>query len=158
MALAIMAMGLGRGFRDSYRDRRPEAEASRTVLVPPLDPVLTDHSDLVDSTDSRRLLESMVDAWLEGGRDPFVVEPPIRPEPTPDPLPPLHQFQLSAVWVQPGRRFAVINGQVVQAGDRIGSCTLEKCEPNAVWLANGVASRRLLLQRKPSTSPRFPSP
>jgi hypothetical protein len=158
IALAIMAMGLGRGIRESSLDRRPESEAPRTTLVPALDPVLAFRSDLVSSTASLRVLESMVDAWLADGRDPFVIEPPVRHEPPPDPLPALHQFQLSAVWVQPGRRLAVINGQVVQPGDRIGGCTLERCEPNAVWLANEVAARRLPLQRNPLTSPRSPSP
>ena len=153
IALAVVALGWGRGFRQPSRDpvlgseRPPSAEAA-----------LDSGRDAVETAPSIRLLDSAVDAWLVDGRDPFFPEPPGRLEPTPDPLPQVHQFQLAAVWVQPGRRLAVINGQVVRPGDRIGGCTLERCEPNAVWLANEFAARRLPLQRKPSSSPRLPSP
>lgn len=154
VVVAVMAMGLGRELRDSSNHRMAEPESPRAML----DLALESPSDMAISTVSRRVLDSMVDAWLVEGRDPFVVEAPVRPEPTPDPLPPVHQFQLSAVWVQPDRRLAVINGQVVRPGDRIGGCTLERCEPNAVWLANEVAARRLPLQRTPINSPRFSPP
>lgn len=147
IVLGVMVMGLGRGFRDSSQNSIPESEVSRTP-APSVDPVQSTFRDSVGSVVSPRVLESMVDAWLMDGRDPFALEPPVRLTLPPDPLPSLQPFQLSAVWIQPGRRLAVINGQVVQAGERIGGCTLERCEPNAVWLANDVAARRLPLQRK----------
>lgn len=158
MALAIMAMGLGQGLRDSPRNRMPDPESVRSGLLPSLESGQSSDSDLAVSTVSRQVLDSVIDTWLEEGRDPFVVEPPVRHEPTPDPLPPMHQFQLAAVWVQPGRRLAVINGRVVQPGDRIGGCTLERCEPNAVWLANEIAACRLPVQRKPSKPSRVSFP
>lgn len=158
IALAVIAMGLGRGFRDSSRDQLLGSEPIPAFSPGAMDAIPEPNSDSFDATASGMLLDSVVDAWLVNGRDPFVVEPPDRPEPTPDPFPPVHQFQLAAVWVQPGRRLAVINGQVVRPGDRIGGCTLERCEPNAVWLANEFAARRLPLQLKPATSPQHYSP
>jgi hypothetical protein len=71
-------------------------------------------------------------------RDPFA--PSSRPGPvsaavekTPEPDQ-VETLKLSAIWVQGGATYLLINDKIVQAGDRIGRVTVDSATIEGVWL------------------------
>jgi hypothetical protein len=44
--------------------------------------------------------------------------------------------KLSAVWTQEGKTFALINGQVHEAGDSIASITIESASQDGIWVGH----------------------
>jgi hypothetical protein len=50
---------------------------------------------------------------------------------------PVETLRLSAVWTQNGSTLALVNGQIVGAGEPIGSARLESASPEGVWIVRG---------------------
>lgn len=96
-------------------------------------------------------------------RNPFVnarfpsVEVAQAPVPRAEPEPPL---VVASILHSPQRRLAIVNGQIVREGDRIGGATVRAIEPRAVVLETAGGARQTIELRspfgnaEPRTSPR----
>lgn len=62
---------------------------------------------------------------------------------------PVASLNLSSVLIGPGRRFAVINGQVVGEGDTFGAVRVVKISKGAVVVRTAGQSSRLTLSEAP---------
>lgn len=85
-------------------------------------------------------------------RNPFVnarfpiVDLAVLPVPSAGPEPPL---VVASILHSPQRRLAIVNGQIVREGDRIGGATIRAIEPRAVVLETARGERQTIELRSP---------
>ena len=92
--------------------------------------------------------------WTESpARDPFQVSEPIVPEVAPTMPSPVSQFKLKAIWQQTGGRLAVINDRILQEGEMIAGCKLERIETDRVWLQGPEKLESLIFGQVPPPPP-----
>lgn len=73
-------------------------------------------------------LQSLTNRWMHGGpRDPFGTRYDSQRQA-------VNVLALKGIWRQTGSNLAVINGTVVAQGERILDFTVEKIEPDRVWV------------------------
>ena len=63
-------------------------------------------------------------------RDPFAGEARA-------PAGPAETLRLSATWTENGSTLALVNGQILRAGDAAGSARVESASADGVWIARG---------------------
>ncbi len=100
-------------------------------------------------------LEELTRRWINGSGGDFFGAP--SPEPVPDPFASFDQLQVSAIWREPGRQFAIINRRILQVGESIQGFRLDHCDRDAVWLGVRTGSRRLPLSRSVPDRPALSS-
>lgn len=108
-----------------------ESETSETVL-----PTSTDSVPTVAGIEGiRAALKEL--SGIPAGRDPFAARPRTvaavveKAAAVPDIV---ETVKLSAVWVQAGETYLLINGRICRQGDRIGRLTIESATADGVWL------------------------
>jgi len=146
LTVALGLLGLVVVFRVS-RNRSPI-----TDLLPPAGAIPERNAHIAsrpfETMDTNQLI-TMTARWMAAaGVDPFgrpLVSPTAKV--STDPFAGLDQLQVTAVWRQPGRQLAVINGQIVEVGESVGRFRLEQCDADGVWLTLPNASRRLKMPR-----------
>jgi hypothetical protein len=91
------------------------AESSATTVSPP-------------SIERDDHLQSLTNRWMHPGRrDPFGAQYDSQRQAA-------NVLALKGIWRQTGSNLAVINGTVVAQGERIQDFTVEKIEPDRVWV------------------------
>ncbi|HEX3728893.1 MAG TPA: hypothetical protein VHV47_03755 [Opitutaceae bacterium] len=63
-------------------------------------------------------------------RDPFAGEAKA-------PAGPAETLRLSATWTENGSTLALVNGQILRAGESVGSARVESASADGVWIARG---------------------
>ena len=92
--------------------------------------------------------------WTEAPqRDPFQLSEPIVPEVVPAMPSPVSQFKLRAIWQQTGGRAAVVNDRVLQEGESIAGCKLERIETDRVWFQGPEKMESLVFGQVPAPPP-----
>ena len=74
--------------------------------------------------------------------------------------------RLSAIWTQNGETFVLIDGHVLQAGDRLGRLRIESATQEGVWIGHGRTrdfisfgrTATLITPTEPAPAPQVPPP
>jgi hypothetical protein len=137
---------------DQNRASSPAVTAAPS-LVPPGSIKKTSATGPVTSPSPRSaLVEADATAWTAAPRrDPFGNRMDRKSSASP-------VLKLQAVWRQSGTNLAVINNQIITEGDQIDEFSVEKIEPDHVWLTGPNGRRGLRFELPGSEKVPSPSP
>jgi hypothetical protein len=136
--------------RPAPHSNRPNVSAPpvATNAVDQIRPPLTRATPRLNTSEAAVL----VARWRQTGLPDPMGTPSLVPPASSNMWSGIDALKVSAIWIQPSRRLAVINQRVIAEGEEIAGFRLEHCEPGGVWLAGANGSRRVLMSR--SSSPK----
>jgi hypothetical protein len=154
LAVAALALVAKSFYFQSEEGASPAARRSAAIA-----PLPTGETAALDGDALKTLLAP------SGPRDPFGELS--RPEAAAAPAAAATDtVRLSAIWTQNGETFVLIDGHVLQAGDRLGRLRIESATQEGVWIGHGRTrdfisfgrTATLITPTEPAPAPQAPPP